>query len=44
VQGLQEGAIDYICKPFSLKELLSKIEHVFEGGSAASEKPRETAH
>jgi DNA-binding response OmpR family regulator len=29
VQGLQEGAIDYICKPFSLQELLSKIEGVF---------------
>ena len=29
VQGLQEGAVDYICKPFSLKELLSKIEQVF---------------
>ena len=26
VQGLQEGAVDYICKPFSLKELLRKIE------------------
>jgi DNA-binding response OmpR family regulator len=31
VQGLQEGAVDYICKPFSLKELLSKIEQVFAG-------------
>jgi two-component system phosphate regulon response regulator PhoB len=29
VQGLQEGAVDYICKPFSLKELLTKIEQVF---------------
>jgi DNA-binding response OmpR family regulator len=26
VQGLQEGAIDYICKPFSLQELVDKIE------------------
>jgi len=34
VQGLQEGAVDYICKPFSLQELLGKIEAVFreEGG------------
>ena len=30
VQGLQEGAIDYICKPFSLQELLVKIETIFE--------------
>jgi DNA-binding response OmpR family regulator len=39
VQGLQEGAIDYICKPFSLQELLSKIEAIFtqlqEEGKAA---------
>ena len=26
IQGLQEGAIDYICKPFSTKELLDKLE------------------
>ena len=26
VHGLQEGAIDYICKPFSLQELLGKID------------------
>jgi len=30
VQGLQEGAIDYICKPFSLQELLGKIEAIFQ--------------
>ena len=30
VQGLQEGAIDYICKPFSLQELLGKIEAIFK--------------
>jgi len=29
VQGLQEGAVDYICKPFSLPELLGKIEAIF---------------
>ena len=36
VQGLQEGAIDYICKPFSLGELLAKIETIFgsEGKAA----------
>jgi DNA-binding response OmpR family regulator len=26
IQGLQEGAIDYICKPFSTKELLEKLQ------------------
>ena len=29
VQGLQEGAVDYICKPFSLQELLGKIDGIF---------------
>ena len=29
VQGLQEGAIDYICEPFALHELLAKIEKIF---------------
>ena len=34
VQGLQEGAVDYICKPFSLQELLAKIDAIFhEAGS-----------
>jgi len=30
VQGLQEGAIDYICKPFALPELLEKIEGILK--------------
>jgi DNA-binding response OmpR family regulator len=30
VQGLQEGALDYICKPFSLQELLGRVEAIFE--------------
>jgi DNA-binding response OmpR family regulator len=29
VQGLQEGAVDYICKPFALDELLAKIDSIF---------------
>jgi DNA-binding response OmpR family regulator len=33
VQGLQEGAIDYICKPFSLQELLGKIELIFQNAA-----------
>ena len=32
VQGLQEGAVDYICKPFSLQELLGKIAAIFAQG------------
>ena len=35
VQGLQEGAVDYICKPFSLQELLGKIETVFSQAGEA---------
>jgi len=34
VQGLQEGAIDYICKPFALQELLGKIDSIFEAAGA----------
>ena len=30
MQGLQEGAIDYICKPFSLQELFGKVEAIFQ--------------
>lgn len=30
VQGLQEGAVDYICKPFSLQDLLAKIDAIFK--------------
>jgi DNA-binding response OmpR family regulator len=33
VQGLQEGATDYICKPFSLQELLGKIEAIFQNAA-----------
>ncbi len=41
VQGLQEGAIDYICKPFSLSELLGKIEAIFaQAGAGARDAPR----
>jgi DNA-binding response OmpR family regulator len=37
VQGLQEGAIDYICKPFSLEELLAKVDGIFAQLDAARE-------
>jgi DNA-binding response OmpR family regulator len=39
VQGLQEGAIDYICKPFSLAELLGKIDAIF--GQRADARPQD---
>jgi DNA-binding response OmpR family regulator len=29
VQGLQEGAVDYICKPFALEDLLGKVDAIF---------------
>jgi DNA-binding response OmpR family regulator len=29
IQGLQEGAIDYISKPFATKELLEKLQVIF---------------
>src|SRR6185295_12521891 len=41
VQGLQEGAIDYICKPFSLAELLGKIDAIF--GQAAAVRQQDSA-
>jgi DNA-binding response OmpR family regulator len=37
VQGLQEGAVDYICKPFALDDLLAKIDSIFQ----QVETPRE---
>lgn len=32
IRGLQEGAVDYVTKPFSVKDLLSTVEAVLEGG------------
>jgi DNA-binding response OmpR family regulator len=40
MQGLQEGALDYICKPFSLDELLAKVEAIFTQLAAPREIPR----
>jgi DNA-binding response OmpR family regulator len=33
VNGLREGATDYIVKPFSLKELAARVELVLQRGS-----------
>lgn len=30
LHGLQEGAFDYIAKPFSCEELLSRVKRIFE--------------
>lgn len=30
VHGLQEGALDYITKPFSCEELLEQVERIFD--------------
>ncbi len=39
VQGLQEGAVDYIFKPFSLQDLLKKIESIFGHAETSSQDP-----
>jgi len=32
IRGLQEGAADYITKPFSVKELIERVGRLVEGG------------
>ena len=34
VHGLQEGAADYLTKPFEVDELLSRVRRVLSGGGA----------
>ncbi|MBZ5638508.1 MAG: response regulator [Acidobacteriia bacterium] len=41
VHGLQEGAADYLTKPFGVDELLSRVRRVLSGGGArAGSLPR----
>ncbi|MEW5805888.1 MAG: response regulator [Acidobacteriota bacterium] len=43
IHGIQEGAFDYITKPFSYDELVSRVKRIFEclhyagGGTASAE-------
>jgi DNA-binding response OmpR family regulator len=41
VRGLREGADDYVVKPFSVKELLARIESVLR---RSSERPLDVSH
>jgi two-component system copper resistance phosphate regulon response regulator CusR len=41
VHGLQEGAADYLTKPFEVEDLLSRVRRVLgEGGKPAGAMPR----
>jgi DNA-binding response OmpR family regulator len=43
IRGLQEGAVDYVTKPFSVRELLATIDAVFERApvNAVTARPAE---
>jgi DNA-binding response OmpR family regulator len=39
VQSMQEGALDYITKPFEVDDLLSRVRRVFEAVGAGGGRP-----
>ena len=43
IHGMQEGAIDYITKPFVVDELLARVRRVFETTSAGASRPAPNA-
>ena len=41
IQGLQEGAVDYITKPFVVDSFLSRIERILDAQSAGPDAPHD---
>jgi len=35
IRGLQEGAIDYVTKPFAVREILEKVEAILKSANGA---------
>lgn len=44
VIGLELGAEDYICKPFSARELLARINNVIRRGPGTGQQPKAALH
>ena len=43
VHGMQDGALDYITKPFAVDELVSRVRRIFETLDAGATAPRQGA-
>ncbi len=39
IRGLQEGAIDYVTKPFAVREILEKLEAILKSAGGAGSRP-----